>query len=64
MFSGVTLASNRGCKGSEGAVIYSEAFQTRPLIRALGPDVRITGLRLRGPTDGGAIGARQRAGVP
>ncbi|MGQ9731287.1 MAG: right-handed parallel beta-helix repeat-containing protein [Candidatus Zipacnadales bacterium] len=47
--SGVTLASNRGQNGSRGAVIYSDAFQTNPLIRVGGPDVRITGLWIRGP---------------
>ena len=47
--SGVTLASNRGQDGSPGALLYSEAFQTAPLIKALGPDVRVTGLRVRGP---------------
>jgi hypothetical protein len=46
---GVTLASNRGQDGSRGAVIYSDAFQTAPLIRATGPNVRLTGLWVRGP---------------
>jgi hypothetical protein len=46
---GVTLAGNRGHEGSKGAVIYSDAFATRPLIRTLGPNVRITGLWIRGP---------------
>lgn len=47
--AGVTLAGDRGYRGSPGALLYSEAFQTIPLIEALGPGVRITGLRLRGP---------------
>ena len=47
--SGVTLAGDRGLQGSPGALIYSDAFATKPLIRILGPNVRITGLRLRGP---------------
>ncbi len=46
---GVTLASNRGHNGSQGALIYSDEFKTRPLIQVEGPNVRITGLRLRGP---------------
>jgi len=46
---GVTLASNRGQDGSPGAMLYSDAFQTNGLIRAGGPNVRITGLRVRGP---------------
>ena len=49
---GVTLASDRGStgsRGSSGALLKSAAFQTSPLIRAEGPGVRITGLRLQGP---------------
>lgn len=46
---GVTLASNRGQDGAPGALLYSDAFQTGPLLRAEGPGVRITGLRVRGP---------------
>ena len=46
---GVTLASNRGDKESKGALIYSDALKTPKLIRPMGPDVRITGLRIRGP---------------
>jgi hypothetical protein len=46
---GVTLAGDRGQNGSRGAMIRSDAFATRPLIRAVGPNVRITGLRIRGP---------------
>jgi hypothetical protein len=47
--SGVTLASNRGQNGSPGGLILSDAFKTRHLVRALGPNIRLTGLRLRGP---------------
>jgi hypothetical protein len=47
--AGVTLAGDRGYKGSPGALILSDDFATRPLVRAMGPGVRITGLRLRGP---------------
>jgi hypothetical protein len=47
--AGVTLAGDRGFRGSPGALIYSDAFATKPLVRILGPGVRITGLRLRGP---------------
>ena len=46
---GVTLASNRGHEGSKGATIYSDAFATSPLIKILGPNVRVTGLWIRGP---------------
>jgi hypothetical protein len=47
--AGVTLAGNRGENGSQGALLYSDALKTPVLIRATGPDVRITGLRIRGP---------------
>jgi hypothetical protein len=46
---GVTLASNRGHNGSKGALIYSDALKTTRVIRPMGPDVGITGLRIRGP---------------
>ena len=46
---GVTLASSRGNNGSKGALIFSDHFDTRPLIKAGGPKVRITGIRLQGP---------------
>ncbi len=46
---GVTLASNRGRNGSRGAIICSDVLKTRPLIKVLGPNVRITGLRIYGP---------------
>jgi len=45
----VTLASDRGADGSKGALLFSDALATRPLVRALGPNVRLSGLRLRGP---------------
>ena len=46
---GVTLAGDRGHRGSKGALLTSDALKTPMMIRAGGPDVRITGLRLRGP---------------
>jgi hypothetical protein len=46
---GVTLASGRGRNGSLGALIYSDEFKTSPLIAVGGADVRISGLRIRGP---------------
>jgi hypothetical protein len=45
---GVTLASNRGMGSSRGGMILSDTFATRPLIRVMGPNVRITGLRIAG----------------
>ncbi len=47
--AGVTLAGNRGVEGSPGALLFSDALDTRVMIRATGPGVRITGLRIRGP---------------
>ncbi len=46
---GVTLASNRGQGGAKGGMIFSDTFKTSPLIRAMGPNVRISGLRIGGP---------------
>lgn len=46
---GVTLASNRGMGNSRGGMILSDTFATRPLIRVMGPNVRVTGLRIAGP---------------
>lgn len=47
--AGVILAGNRGHQDSRGALLFSDAFQTLPLIRAMGAGVRVTGLRIRGP---------------
>uniref|UniRef100_UPI00404A15F0 hypothetical protein n=1 Tax=Cephaloticoccus sp. TaxID=1985742 RepID=UPI00404A15F0 len=46
---GVTLVSDRGTDGSEGALIVSDCLKTRPLFRTLGPNVRFSGLRIVGP---------------
>jgi hypothetical protein len=46
---GVTLAGERGNRGSKGALLTSDALKTPVMIRASGPDVRITGLRIQGP---------------
>jgi hypothetical protein len=58
---GVTLASNRGYKESKGALIYSDALKTTRLIRPMGPDVRITGLRIRGPNSKRYMDHHQRS---
>jgi hypothetical protein len=47
--SGVTLAGERGNNGSGGALITSDVLKTPVMIRAGGPNVRITGLRIQGP---------------
>lgn len=46
---GVTLAGERGVGGSQGALLTSDALKTPVMIRAMGPGVRISGLRIRGP---------------
>ncbi len=46
---GVTLAGTRGLDGSEGALIHSETLGVNPLFVTAGNDVRLTGLRFRGP---------------
>ncbi|WP_133060619.1 hypothetical protein [Parendozoicomonas haliclonae] len=46
---GVTLAGNRGNGNSKGAMLFSDALKTPVLISADGPNVRITGLRIKGP---------------
>ncbi|MBI4660112.1 MAG: right-handed parallel beta-helix repeat-containing protein [Verrucomicrobia bacterium] len=45
----VTLAGERGNNASRGALLTSDALKTPVMIRAGGPDVRITGLRIQGP---------------
>lgn len=47
--AGVTLAGDRGVNDSPGPLLYSDAFETHPLIRTGGPEVVLTGIRLRGP---------------
>jgi hypothetical protein len=61
---GVTLASDRGNAGSLGALIESDALDTRALIRALGPGVRVTGLRLEGPNPKRYLDHHRRAYGP
>ncbi len=46
---GVTLAGDRGYDGSKGALLTSDVLKTPVMIRAAGPGVRITGLRIQGP---------------
>ena len=47
--AGVTIAGTRGLDGSEGALIFSEELNTPGFFYTAGDNVRITGLRLRGP---------------
>lgn len=46
---GVILASDRGHNGSMGAQITSDSLDTPLMIQIMGPNVRITGIRLQGP---------------
>jgi hypothetical protein len=46
---GVTLAGDRGHSKSKGALLSSDALKTPVMIRAAGPNVRVTGLRIQGP---------------
>ncbi|GAA5219592.1 hypothetical protein GCM10025777_02220 [Membranihabitans marinus] len=47
--AGITLASDRGVKGSQGGLICSDALKTPMMLKIMGAGVRITGLRLQGP---------------
>lgn len=47
--AGVTLASDRGHNGSEGAQITSDSLDTPGMISIEGPGVRLSGFRLQGP---------------
>ena len=47
--AGVTLAGDRGHNNSKGALLTSDALKTPVMILCLGADVRISGLRMRGP---------------
>ena len=61
---GVTLAGNRGQNGSRGALLTSDTLETPVIIRAAGPNVRITGLRIRGPNPKRYLEHHQRAFGP
>jgi hypothetical protein len=62
--AGVTLAGARGQDGSPGAILTSDALKTPVMIRAGGPGVRITGLRIRGPNTKRYIDHHTRAFGP
>lgn len=61
---GVTLASNRGHNGSEGAQITSDGLDTPGMIQIEGPNVRITGIRLQGPNPKRYLDHHKRAFSP
>lgn len=49
--SGVTLASGRGIGSSLGALLYTKSFSSSGnLFRLYGKNIRITGLRIKGPS--------------
>lgn len=58
---GVTLAGERGREKSKGALLTSDALDTPMMIRAMGANVRITGLRIRGPNTKRYLEHHQRA---
>jgi hypothetical protein len=47
--AGVTLTSGRGQGSSQGALLYTKDLAASPMILADGNNVRVTGIRLRGP---------------
>jgi len=57
--AGVTLASDRGVDGSDGALVHTDAEPTE--LFGLSRDARITGLRIRGPWPGDAGGGSSQA---
>lgn len=61
---GVTLAGERGNGGALGAILTSDALKTPVMIRALGPHVRVTGLRIRGPNPKRYLDHHRRAFSP
>jgi hypothetical protein len=62
--AGVTLAGNRGQGGSLGVLLTSDALKTPVMIQAMGPNVRITGLRLCGPNPKRYLDHHRRAFGP
>ncbi len=60
---GVTLAGNRGNDGSKGAILTSDVLATGAMIKTLGPSVRITGLRIRGPNPKRYLDHHRRAAI-
>lgn len=61
---GVTLASDRGYNGSEGAQITSDSLDTPGMIQIDGTGVRISGIRLQGPNSKRYLDHHKRAFGP
>ncbi len=58
---GVTLASDRGYNGSLGGQITSDSLDTPLMIQIMGPNVRISGIRLQGPNSKRYLDHHKRA---
>lgn len=56
--AGVTLFSGRGFNKSKGALIFSSQLKTIPMLYANGNNIRISGLRIKGP-DGLAVNTKE-----
>ncbi|MFA6944469.1 MAG: hypothetical protein WC220_01090 [Pedobacter sp.] len=61
---GVTLASDRGHNGSQGAQITSDSLDTPGMIQIDGTGVRISGIRLQGPNSKRYLDHHKRAFGP
>jgi Right handed beta helix region len=61
---GVTLAGERGNNGFKGALLTSDALKTSEMIRAMGPNIRITGIRMQGPCSKRYLDHHKRAFGP
>ena len=64
ILEGVTLASDRGHNGSEGAQITSDGLDTPGMILVNGANVRISGIRLEGPNPKRYLDHHKRAFGP
>jgi hypothetical protein len=62
--AGVTVAGQRGQGGALGALLCSDALETPVMIQVMGPGVRITGLRIRGPNSKRYLDHHRRAFGP
>ncbi|MEA1950699.1 MAG: right-handed parallel beta-helix repeat-containing protein [Planctomycetota bacterium] len=61
---GVMLAGDRGQNGSKGALLASDALKMSAIISVMGPNVRVTGLRILGPNTKRRLHHHRRAFGP
>lgn len=47
--SGVTLMSDRGINNNKGALLFTNNFATNPMIYCRGNNIKVVGLRIKGP---------------